>query len=295
MTTPARPSSPSTPSRPSEALPKAVAPLSSTGSGPTVSVVVITKNEERNIERCLRSVQWADERIVVDAESTDRTVELAKAFTPYVFVRPWPGYGPQKNIAMDQARGDWILILDADEQVPAALAEEIRARIAGAEAEGLVGFEIPRRNVFYGRWIRGGGVYPDYQLRLLRRGCGRYDDTALHERINPTGACGRLTEPMDHDTSPTIASHLAKVFRYSTLGAQEKLKRTTHVNGWQLLSHPLGAVLKTYVLRRGYQDGLHGVFWAGFAGMYTFLKYAKMWEQLAARGADARGDRADRH
>lgn len=278
------------------ARPDAVGAAAAASTRPTVSVVVITKNEERNITRCLQSVQWADERIVVDAESTDRTVELAKTFTPHVLVRPWPGYGPQKNIAMDQAHGDWILILDADEQVPSALAEEIRARIGRAEAEQLAGFEIPRRNFFYGRWVRGGGVYPDYQLRLIRRGCGRYDDTALHERITLTGACARLTEPMEHDTSPTIASHLAKVFRYSTLGAQEKLKRAAHVTGWQLLSHPLGALLKTYVLRRGYQDGLHGVFWAGFAGMYTFLKYAKMWETLEVRGtAHARGDRADRH
>ncbi|MFO0773132.1 MAG: glycosyltransferase family 2 protein [Nitrospiraceae bacterium] len=249
-------------------------------AGARISVVVITKNEAHNIDACLRSVAWADEVLVVDAESTDATVELARRFTPHVFVRPWPGYGPQKNFAIGRTTGDWILIVDADEQVTPELAVEIRRMVGTADRAGLVGFEIPRRNYFYGRWVRGGGVYPDYQLRLIRRGKGLYDDTELHERIHLDGPQGRLTHDFLHQTSPTIASHLAKVFRYSTLGAQEKMKRHSEVTGLQVIMHPLGAVLKNWLLRRGYQDGIHGVFWAGFSGVYTFLKYAKIWEAV---------------
>ncbi len=138
----------------------------------TVSAVVITKDEERNIAACLESLKWSDEIIVVDACSTDRTVDIAKGFTDRVYVRPWPGYGPQKNFAIDQAHATWILVLDADERVTDELQDEIRQVLQAGPSPELAGFEVPRRNYFYGQWIRGGGIYPDYQLRLFRRSAG---------------------------------------------------------------------------------------------------------------------------
>jgi (heptosyl)LPS beta-1,4-glucosyltransferase len=255
----------------------------------TVSVVIITLNEERNIAACLESVAWAGERIVVDAQSTDRTVQIARGYTDHVFIRPWPGYGKQKNFGIDQASGQWILILDADERVTPPLVQEIQSVVASASESDTVGYEIPRRNFFYGRWIRSGGMWPDYQLRLFRRSAGRYDDLLLHERLQLNGKLGRLAEPFDHHSMPTIQDHVRKMMRYTTLGAQEKLKTENHVGAWPLVSNHLGTILKTYVLRGGYRDGVAGIVVALFAGMHTFVKYAKAWEQLHQRGKGIEG------
>jgi len=171
----------------------------------TIAAVVITKDEEHNIAECLQSLRWVDELIVVDAESRDRTVELAKGYTSKVFVRAWPGYGPQKNFGIDQAGADWILVVDADERVPDALRQEIQALVDSRPPADIGGYEIPRRNVFYGKWIQGGGLYPDYQLRLFRKTAGRYDDVRLHENLALSGRRERLREPFIHYSMLTVA------------------------------------------------------------------------------------------
>ena len=245
-----------------------------------IAAIVITKNEEQNIADCLDSVRWADERIVVDAESTDRTVDIAKAASASVFVRPWTGYGPQKNFGIDRARAEWILIVDADERVTEPLRDEITALLRRNADPATAGYEIPRRNYFYGKWIRGGGLYPDYQLRLFRKTAGRYDEVLLHENFHLSGRRGRLEGLLDHYSMPTIGHHVRKMMRYTSLGAQEKLKRATTIGAWTIGTHHLGTVLKTFVLRRGYRDGLYGVIVAMFAGLHTFVKYAKAWEAL---------------
>jgi len=246
----------------------------------TVAAVVITKDEAGNIADCLESVRWADEIIVVDAESRDRTVEIATRYTTKVFVRPWPGYGPQKNFGIDQAGADWILVVDADERVTDGSRREIQALLAASPAEDIGGYEIPRRNFFYGKWIRGGGLYPDYQLRLFRKASGRYDDVRLHENFHLEGRRERLCEPFDHYSMPTVNHHIRKMMRYTTLGAEEKLKRTTSIGRWAIATHHLGTVLKTFVIRGGYRDGVHGLVVAMFAGLHTFVKYAKAWETV---------------
>ncbi len=147
----------------------------------TIASITITKNEEKNIRACLDSLRWVDEMVVVDAESTDRTVELAKMHTPHVHVRAWTGYGPQKNFAMEQATADWILIVDADERVSEELRNEILALLQ--EPGASAAYRISRRNYYYGGWIRGAGQYPDPQLRLVRRGRGLYNDLPVEERI----------------------------------------------------------------------------------------------------------------
>jgi glycosyltransferase involved in cell wall biosynthesis len=254
-----------------------------------IAAVIITKDEERNVAACLESVQWADERIVVDAESRDRTVEIAKRQAAQVHVRPWPGYGPQKNFGMEQARAEWILIVDADERITAALREEIQAVLKSGPPPDVAGYEIPRKNYFYGRWIRGGGIYPDYQLRLIRKTAGRYDDTQLHENLRLRGRIERLRNPMDHHSMPTIHDHVRKMMRYTTLAALEKLKARSQVTALDIAGHHLGTSFKTYVLRGGWRDGVHGAIVALFAGMHTFVKYAKAWEMLRERGKRGNG------
>ncbi|MFO0769107.1 MAG: glycosyltransferase family 2 protein [Nitrospiraceae bacterium] len=248
----------------------------------TVAAVIIAKNEESNIRACLDSVAWADERIVVDAESTDRTVAIAELGGARVFVRAWPGYGPQKNFGMDQASADWILIVDADERVTDSLQREIQTLLATRPADDVGGYEIPRKNFFYGKWIEGGGIYPDYQLRLFRKSSGRYDDVRLHEHLTVDGRIVRLHEPFVHFSMPTIGHHVRKMMWYTTLGADEKLKHARAISAWAIAAHHVGTIFKTYVMRGGYRDGVHGIIVAMFAGLHTFVKYAKACERLQA-------------
>ncbi len=244
----------------------------------SIAAIVITKNEERNIVACLESLKWVDELIVVDAQSTDRTVELAKIYTPSVFVRPWPGYGPQKNFAIDQATADWILIVDADERVTDELREEILALLN--DSGPAAAYRIPRRNFYYGRWIRGAGQYPDPQLRLVRRGRGRYNDLPVHEHLEVGGPVGALQGHLDHHTHPTVASHELKIERYSTLAAEERISKGKPNAAWyHLLFNPVWAFVKFYLFRGGYRDGLPGFIVSGFSAAHVLLKYAKLWER----------------
>ncbi len=248
----------------------------------TIASVTITKNEERNVAACLDSLRWVDEMIVVDAESADRTVELARSLTPKVHVRPWEGYGPQKNFAVAQATADWLLIVDADERVTDELCEEILALLkAPGEAAA---YRIPRRNFYYGQWIRGAGQYPDRQLRLVKRGKGRYNDLPVHEHLEVTGSVGDLTGHLDHHTHPTVASHELKIERYSTLAAEERIRDGKPDAAWyHLLFNPAWTFVKFYLIRQGYKDGLAGLIVSGFSAAHVLLKYAKLWEKTQAR------------
>jgi glycosyltransferase involved in cell wall biosynthesis len=250
----------------------------------SISGVVITKNEEDNIGDCLHSLGWADDRVVVDAESLDRTAVIAQAAGAKVFVRPWPGFGPQKNYAMDQVSTEWILIVDADERIPASLQREILSQTAGWKPGDPVAYEIPRRNHFYGAWVRHAGVYPDYQIRLFRRGTARYNDVLVHENLLVQGPIGRLTHPMDHYTERRIRDHFRKFGQYTTLAAQEKGRTVRRVHATDLIFRPLIVFTKSYLLKQGFRDGVRGLIVSVFASMYTFVKYAKLWNDLAHSG-----------
>jgi glycosyltransferase involved in cell wall biosynthesis len=245
---------------------------------PTVTVLIITKNEEANITDCLTSLRWATERLVVDAESTDRTAELARAAGAEVVVRPWPGFGPQKNFGMDRAASEWILIVDADERVPDPLAEEIRSLMSRWKDGDHVAYEIPRMNFYYGAWVRHAGLYPDYQIRLVRKGTAAYNDVPVHENLIVRGTIGKLTHPFEHQTERRIDDHFRKFDLYTTLAAREKGKTVRIVRRRDLLARPLVVFLKTYLLKRGYRDGVRGLIVCLFASMYTFVKYAKLWD-----------------
>ncbi|GJL56322.1 MAG: glycosyl transferase [Nitrospirales bacterium] len=244
---------------------------------PTIAALVITKNEERHIAECLESVTWVDEIILVDAQSTDGTVAIAKRFTDCVFIRPWPGFGPQKNFGMEHVTSDWIVIVDADERVSVELAKEIQETLTTV-SDDRAAFRVPRRNYFYGQWVRWGGAYPDYQIRLVRRGKAQYNDVAVHENLLVDGQIGTLSAHLDHHTERQITDHFRKFNLYTTLAASEKGKSQQSVAWYHLVCNPLVIFFKTYVVKKGYRDGTRGVIFAVFASMYTFVKYTKLLE-----------------
>lgn len=243
-----------------------------------LSVVIIASNEAPRIGPCLDSAAFADEVIVVDALSEDGTADLCRQRGASVFERAWAGYGDQKNFAMVQARQPWILILDADERVPQALREEIEGVLRDGGQAGVVAYRIPRRNYYYGRWMWHGGLFPDYQVRLLRRGAGRYNDVALHENLLVDGPIGTLRHPLEHATEPTVGDHFRRLDRYTTLAARETGRRRARVGWTHLTLRPAATLFKKYVLKQGFRDGVEGFLVCAFAAMHIFLKYAKLWE-----------------
>jgi glycosyltransferase involved in cell wall biosynthesis len=241
-----------------------------------LSVTVIAWNEEERLRACLESVSWADEIVVVDAESSDKTVQLAREFTDRVWVRPWPGFAVQKNFALDQATGDWILSLDADERVSPELARRLKAIVA---ADGPAdGYLVPRRNMFWGAWVRYGGLYPDYQLRLFRRGAGRFVEDAVHESVRVTGRVDTLSQALLHHSYRDLEDFVRRSNRYSTLAAQDWLRRGRRVSVPALILKPLGRFLSMYILKRGFLDGWRGLVLAVLYAEYVFLRMAKAWE-----------------
>lgn len=259
----------------------------------TVSVVIITHNEEKNLPRTLESVKAlaADgEIIVVDSGSADRTVEIAHSFRAKVFVEEWKGFAGQKNSAIAKASGDWILSLDADEEVsPAAL--QVIQRIVGADSEvyrDCSGVWFSRKNYFLGRWIRHGGFYPDEKLRLFRRGKGRFRERPVHETLEVEGRTERSLE-MDfnrgadvaliHHSYPTLADYIEHMNRYSSLGGE--MAAEGGVRGFSLLDivfRPAATFFYNYVLRLGFLDGCEGLLLHLYHAVYVSWKYAKAWE-----------------
>jgi glycosyltransferase involved in cell wall biosynthesis len=245
---------------------------------PRLSVVVITLNEEDRIRDTLTSVAWADEIVVVDAGSEDKTVALAREFTDHVMIHAWQGFAAQKNFGIEHATGDWVLSLDADEQVEPALREEIIAVLQAPDA--CDGYRIARRNIMWGRWIRHGRLYPDRQLRLFRRGRGRFVDRAVHESIQVDGKVGRLVAPLLHQSYRDVSDFLRRADRYSTLAADEWARTTRPFRATQLVTGPLARFVSMYVLHRGFLDGWRGFLLAVLYAYYVFIRSAKIWEKM---------------
>jgi glycosyltransferase involved in cell wall biosynthesis len=245
-------------------------------SRPKLSVTIITLNEEREIEACLEGVAWADEIVVVDSGSVDRTVEIAKKYTDKVIHHDWPGYAAQKNWAVDQATHDWILSVDADERVLPPLREEIEAALASGGPHA--GYLIDRKNFFLGRWIRHGGWAPDMTIRLFDRKRGRFKAREVHEVVQVDGSAGVLKTPMEHYTYRSLAAYNDRVGRYAALAARELRKEGRRFHFWDLFLRPAWTMFRMYILKQGFRDGVYGLALAGLYGYYTFLKYAKLWE-----------------
>lgn len=252
-----------------------------------LTVITITRDEERNITECLESVRWADQLVVVDSGSKDKTVDLARRFTPHVYSIDWEGYGHARNFALDQAAGKWILWLDADERVPAGLAEEIRELVQRDQPE-YQGYAVARRAYFLGKWIKHCGWYPSRVVRLFRKEHGRFSEARVHERLELQGTVGQLRNDLLHFTDPNLQQYLAKFNKYTSLAAQDMVANGKPFRLWDLLVHPPFLFVKMYFIRLGFLDGIHGFILSVLSSAYVFSKYAKLWEltRNGSRGRD---------
>lgn len=249
----------------------------------TIGVVIICYNEERIIRHALASVAgWAAEIVIVDSQSTDNTVAICREFTDKIHIQPWRGFSEQRNFALGQMTSDWVFILDADEVVTPALAQEMRAAITGAADEpgdvAPVAFRMPRRSWFCGRFLQWGGNYPDHVLRLLRRGGGEYGERFVHEALQISGPTGQLREPLLHYTYPTLDIYFGKFDHYSRLGALQMQRDGKRWQGGAMLLRPVTAFISRYLVKRGYRDGWPGLLYAMLAAHQVFAKHARLWE-----------------
>jgi glycosyltransferase involved in cell wall biosynthesis len=252
----------------------------------TLSVIVITHNERDNIFACLQSVSFADEWIVVDSGSADGTVDIARGFgARVVHTVAWPGFGPQKNRALAEATGDWVLSIDADERVDEELAREIRAVITQEADDVGAGYEVSRLSRFCGQWMRHGDWYPDRVLRLFRRGRGRFSDDLVHERLIVDGPVRRLAGHLLHDSMPTLDDALDKLNRYSAGRARDRVREGRRGGLLSALGHGLWAFLRCYVFRCGFLDGRLGLVLALYQAESTYYRYLKMWLLAAPTAA----------
>jgi (heptosyl)LPS beta-1,4-glucosyltransferase len=243
---------------------------------PPVTAIIITKNEAEAIADALGSVSWADEVIVVDAESTDDTVKIARQFTDRVYVRPWNGYIEQKNHAASLATNDWILSLDADERASAELKDEIKRVLSGSPAAD--GYRMPRVSFHLGRWMRTTDMYPDYQLRLYDRRKGRWHGRHVHESVKVDGKVEYLQGELQHYPYRDLSEHLIRMDRYTTLAARQMHEQGTRATFGQLLFHPPIAFFRNYILKGGFRDGKAGLIVSLVNSYYVMLKFAKLWE-----------------
>jgi glycosyltransferase involved in cell wall biosynthesis len=238
-----------------------------------ISATIITLNEERNIARAIDSLSCADEVLVVDSGSTDQTREIALRHGARVLEEPWRGYAGQKNFAACCAAHDWILSLDADEQVTPELAAEILAlKKTGPTADG---YSFPRLAQYLGRWIRHSGWYPDRKTRLYNRVNAEWVGDYVHESVRVKGPVGELHADLLHFTCNSLSEHLRTLDRYTTLAARELIENKKPVSLRHLALDPAWTLIRTYVLQRGFLDGPEGLAIAWMAALYTFLKYAK--------------------
>ena len=250
-----------------------------------LSVTVIALNQEANIAPCLASAAFADEIVVVDTGSTDRTVELARATGARVVVTAWRGFAGTKNFALDQSRGDWVFSLDTDERVPAALQQEILAVVA---ADGpFCGYRVPRKNYFGGRWVRRLGWYPDYTLRLFKREGGRFRDREVHEEVEVTGPVGRLKTPLEHYSYANLQEYAARQDRYARLAARELARAGRLPFPGELVWRPFFTFINLFFLRLGFLEGSLGFALARHGSRYNFLKYHYLSELNRGKDIDA--------
>ena len=249
---------------------------------PQLSAIVITRDEAANIGACLDSLAFCTERIVVDSGSTDATVEIAKQKGARVEFQDWRGYGPQKNYALSLATGDWVLSIDADERVSPELAAAIKSVLADPSADG---WEFPRLSSFCGRQMRHSGWYPDYVLRLVRRGRASFADAVVHESVICAGPVKRLPQPLIHDPVHRLEDALSRMDRYSTASAQALAASGRRVSFLTGIGHGLFSFLRTYVLRAGFLDGAEGFLLAVANAEGSYYRHMKLW--LATRGAAA--------
>ena len=240
-----------------------------------LSVVLITKNAARQIAACLESCRFADEIVVVDSGSSDDTIAIAKSYNAKVIHQEWLGFGPQKQFAVQQARHDWVLCLDADEWLSPGLASEIKALPDNPQASA---YRFPRSNKFMGRFLRHGEGYPDLSLRLFDRRRARWSDHAVHEYVIADGPVENLKGDLMHESGEDIALYLTKQNRYTDLQAKALFERGKKVGWPKLVFSPLLRFFKFYLLRQGFRDGVPGLVHISIGCFNSYIKYAKLIE-----------------
>ena len=240
-----------------------------------LSVTIITLNEEKKIRHALESVKWADEIIVVDSGSTDKTVEICEEYTDKVFHNAWPGFVAQKNYATDMATHNWILSIDADERVTPELAREIKSVLSNPTFDA---YAVPRRVFYLGRWINHSGWYPDYKARLYNKKLCRWEGEKVHEELSVKGKTEYLSGDIHHLTFDNIAHHIKTMNSYTSLAAMEEHGKSGP-SIVHLLIRPPSAFVKSFFLKKGFKDGMPGFIIAVAAACHVFYKYAKLWEQ----------------
>jgi glycosyltransferase involved in cell wall biosynthesis len=244
---------------------------------PTLSVILITRNEEANLADCLASLEGiAQQIVVVDTNSTDSTLEIAKNHGA-VISQPadWPGFGPQKNRALDLATGEWVLSLDADERLTPALRSEILTAIHHSAHVDC--FAIPRLSWYCGRFIRHSGWSPDYVDRLFKRGTARFSEDLVHERLVPNGQVAKLENPMLHFSFMNFSQVLQKIDRYSTASAEQAFAKGRRSNPLKAILHGMWAFIRTYFIRAGFLDGYQGLALALSNAEGSYYRYMKIW------------------
>src|SRR6185503_8893501 len=257
-----------------------------------ISATIITFNEESNIKAACESIAWADEIVVVDSNSTDATRELATASGARVITNAWPGFGAQKQFAVEQSRHEWIFSLDADERVSDELRNSIQSLRSMNESDLADGYEIARRTYYQQRWIRGGGWYPDRQLRLFKKSRGHWKQRHIHESVtmNPGARVERLNGDLLHYTSQDAAHHHRMIGeRYAPLGARQMFEEGRRTSIFGVASAGPAAFFRSLILKGGLRDGFAGFTIASFAAHHAFLKHLMLWEKQAADKTDKNG------
>jgi glycosyltransferase involved in cell wall biosynthesis len=250
-----------------------------------ISVTIITLNEESHIQRAIESVQWAQEVIVVDSGSTDRTVDIARSLGAQVVYHKWSGYGQQKNFAQSQASHDWVLNIDADEEVSPECRDEILHHLQEITSQNATirGFLLPRKTFYLGRWIRHGGWYPNYLLRLAHRKYARWSEPHVHEQLLVEGETLKLNTPLHHYAFSSIEEQIQTNLRFARLGSQDLIRKGKKPSLIKLILKPIGKFIETYWIKRGMLDGLPGLIISVNAAHSMFLKYAYLMESRIRR------------
>ncbi len=241
-----------------------------------LSVTIITLNEEKNIERCLKSVLWADEILIVDSGSTDKTLEICKKYNCKIIQTEWLGFGPTKKLAVKFAAHDWILCIDADEQVTEELKQRIGQILANPQA---VGYRIKRKSFYLGKMINHCGWDRDFPLELFNRQFGNFNDKLVHEFVVLSGEVKKIKQPLLHYTYPSIASHIKKMDKYSQLGAESAAQKGKSATISGAIIRGIIKFIKMYFLQLGFLDGKIGFVLCYNSAFGTYLKYLKLWEK----------------
>lgn len=242
-----------------------------------ISVYVLTYNSMRTIEKCLRSLWWAEELVIVDSFSTDGTLDICKRYTEKIYQAPWKGFKTQYQYAADLTTKEWIMVVDSDEEIPSNLVEEIRRELAIGK-EKIDGFYINRKTYYLGKWINYGGWYPDGKIRLYRKSKGRWEGDDPHPTVVVKGRVKILRNHYLHYTYKDISDHIQTIDRYTKMAAQAMLKKGKRFSVLNLLFNPLFRFIKEYIIKQGFRDGIPGLIIIVSTMFYVFMKYAKLWE-----------------